>query len=124
MWLKDKGLAPNTVIGRLKSLRAIINEAIKRKIITSEDDPFKFFKIPTMSNREEFLTFGEIKRIENLKLRGRKAHIRDAFLFACWTGFRYSDLTSLTTSDLREIRGKLWIFKKPQKTAETSGITV
>ena len=124
MWLKDKGLAPNTVIGRLKSLRAIMNEAIKRKIITSDDDPFKFFKIPTMSSREEFLTFGEIKRIENLKLRGRKAHIRDAFLFACWTGFRYSDLIDLRTTDLKEIRGKTWIFKKPKKTAETSGITV
>lgn len=124
LWLKDKDLAKNTIIGRLKSLRAIVNEAIKRQIIPVQDDPFRFFKIPTMSGRDEFLTFKELKKIESLKLKGREKHIRDTFLFACYTGFRYSDLIELKTEDLKQIRGKTWIYKKPKKTAETSGVTV
>ena len=77
-----------------------------------------------MSGRDEFLTFKELKKIESLKLKGREKHIRDTFLFACYTGFRYSDLIELKTEDLKQIRGKTWIYKKPKKTAETSGVTV
>jgi integrase len=54
-----------------------------------------------MSGRDEFLTFKELKKIESLKLKGREKHIRDTFLFACYTGFRYSDLIELKTEDLK-----------------------
>ena len=123
-WCKDNKLSHNTIVGRLKGIRAMINEAIKRKIIKMEDDPFKFIKIPMMKNREEFLTMEEVRRLEKLKLNGRYKKIRDAFLFACYTGFRFSDLNSIKNTDIKTINGKKWIVKKPLKTMDSSNITV
>lgn len=123
-WCKDNKLSHNTIVGRLKGIRAMINEAIKRKIIKMEDDPFRFIKIPMMKNREEFLTMEEVKRLEKMKLVKKEKRIRDAFLFACYTGFRFSDLNSIKNTDIKTINGKKWIVKKPLKTMDSSNITV
>ena len=124
-WSKDNKLSHNTIVGRLKCIRAMINEAVKRNIIKMEDDPFKFIKIPMMKNREEFLTMNEVRKIENMKLYNkREKKIRDAFLFACYTGFRFSDLNSIKNSDIKTINGNKWIVKKPLKTMDSSNITV
>ena len=123
-WCKDNKLSHNTIVGRLKCLRAMVNEAIKRKIIKMEEDPFRFIKIPMMKNREEFLTMEEVGKLEKMKLDGRYKKIRDAFLFACYTGFRFSDLNSIKNTDIKTIKGNKWIVKKPLKTMDSSNITV
>ncbi len=121
---KRQRLSINTIIGRLKSLRAIMNEAVKRKVIRYEDDPFLSFRIPSMKARDEYLTQEELRRIERLRLDGRERHIRDCFLFACYTGFRFSDLNTLSQDNIVIIKGKKWIVKKPVKTLDTSSIIV
>lgn len=123
-WSKDNNMSHNTIVGRLKGIRAMVNEAIKRNLIRTEDDPFKYIKIPMMKNREEFLTVNEVNKLEGLKLTGKYKKIRDAFLFSCYTGFRFSDLNSIKNSDIKDIRGNKWIVKKPLKTIKSSNVTV
>ena len=124
-WSKSQKLSMNTIIGRLKSLRAIMNEAVKRKLIKREDDPFLLYKIPSMKARDEFLLYQEVIAIANTEMKTfRERRIRDCFVFACCTGFRFSDLNTLNKSHLIDMDGHLWIIKKPLKTKKTSDVTV
>lgn len=91
--MRQAGLSENTVKGRLKQLHCLTQEAIKRDLLT--DDPFKWITIGNMTPKKEFLTMAEIRRIERLRLDGRKAAVRDLFLLSAYTGLRWSDLTTL-----------------------------
>lgn len=123
-WSRKHGMSQSTISGRLKSLRAVVNEAIARKLISADDNPFKSFKIKKIRSREESLTADEIRQLERAKLRGRLAHIRDIFVFDCLCGLRYSDLTSLTEQDFVTIQGKKWIVLQTRKTGDTARIPI
>lgn len=96
--MRDAGLSENTIKGRLKQLHCLTQEAIKRNVIS--DDPFVWIKIGNMTPRIGHLTLREMARLEGLELTGSNAHVRDAFVFCCYTGLRYSDFTSLKDSFL------------------------
>lgn len=102
-WQRDvRMMKRNTIIGRLKALRCLINEAIKRDVLAIDEDPFKSYTIGEMSANKDFLTERELHRLERVEVAdGRYAHIRDAFLFCCYTGLRWSDFTSLRSMQLR-----------------------
>lgn len=102
-WQRDvKTMKPNTIIGRLKALRCLMNEAIKRDVLTVDEDPFKAYTIGEMKANKEYLTNAELRRLERVECAdGQHGHIRDAFLFCCYTGLRWSDFTSLRSTQLR-----------------------
>lgn len=104
-WMTGKGLSYNTVVGRLKTLRCIFSEAVKRNVIDMKDDPFKNIVIGEMKPRKEYLRQSELRRIENVSLSGREAHVRDAFMFMCYTGIRYSDFCNMRSGNL--VRNRL-----------------
>ena len=104
------GIAHNTRVGRLRQLKAILNEAQKRDIIAK--NPFDLFKIPPMNSKKGFLTTKQLNKIEKQVVSGPVATVRDAFLFCCYTGLRFSDLVTLKSSDIT----KGWITKKMVKT--------
>lgn len=109
-WMRALGIAHNTRVGRLCFLRTIMNEAVRHKII--ESSPFADYKIPPMTAREGFLTVSQLRRVEKVSVEKRLSITRDAFLFACYTGLRFSDLTTLRNEHIE----KLWIHKKMVKT--------
>ena len=102
-WQRDvRQMKPNTIIGRLKALRCLMNEAIKRDVLTVDEDPFKAYTIGEMKANKEFLTESELRRLERVYVAdGRHSHVRDAFLFCCYTGLRWGDFRSLQSSQLR-----------------------
>ena len=109
-WLKNQGIMPNTVIGRLRNFKALMNEARRRKLI--QENPFDNFKIPAMTNKKGYLTRNDIKKLEDIKLDGKERKVRDAFLFAVYTGLRFSDVTTLKNEHI--VNG--WLRKKMIKT--------
>lgn len=97
--MRKEKLSENTIKGRLKLMRCLINEALKRSLIT--DDPFKFITIGDMSARQGYLSNEEVEEIGKLELKDRKErHIRDAFIFCCYVGLRYSDFVNLKTENI------------------------
>lgn len=102
-WQRDvKCLKPNTIIGRLKALRCLMNEAIKRDVLTVDEDPFKAYTIGEMKTNKEFLTEAELHRLERVEVADQKhGHVRDAFLFCCYTGIRWGDFKSLRSDQVR-----------------------
>ena len=112
-WMHLSGIAQNTRVGRLRQVKAILNEAHKRDIIAK--NPFDLFKIPPMVHKKGFLTTKQLNKVESLVLSGPVAKVRDAFLFCCYTGLRFSDLMTLKSSEI--VGG--WITKKMIKTSFT-----
>ena len=123
-WQQNQSMSQSTISGRLKAIRAIINEAIARRLLSVDDDPFLHFRIPKIKSREESLTFDEVAKLERMKLKKREARIRDCALMAIYTGLRYHDLTTLTSDMLVKERGKTWLVKEPEKTSKSSGVVV
>lgn len=106
----------------MKHLRKIIKICIAHRWIT--DDPFAFYKIKAKAKEKEFLTDAELRRVEGKLFKiPRLAHVRDIFIFCCYTGLSYADVKKLKWADIAEgVDGKLWIFTSREKTKTSSNI--
>lgn len=116
--LKDRHVAHNTRIGRLRLLRAVLNEAVKRDLIAR--NPFDRYHVEGMTNRRGFLSdddVGLLRRLEGLTRKQRQ--VRDCFLFCCYTGLRFGDLRRLTRE---HISNDGWIRMTMHKTGEKVAI--
>ena len=116
LWLLDSGFAVNTVAKHLRNLRTLINEAISAGYMSADADPFRKFTIKHERVPHRFLNPEELKRMENIKVSGKLAHIRDAFLFCCYTGLRFSDFRHLQEDYFFKIKGQPWLMIQTEKT--------
>ena len=116
LWLLDRGAAVNTVAKHLQNVRTMINEAISAGYMHADADPFKQFTIKHEKVPHRFLNPEELKKMENVKVDGKLAHVRDAFLFCCYTGLRYSDFCHLNKEYFQKIKGKDWLMIQTEKT--------
>ena len=116
LWLYREGFAQNTVVKHLRNLRTFVNEAILLGHIGYEDNPFRVFKIPRPEVRHKYLSMDELVRIEDVCLEGRLGHIRDAFLFCCYTGLRFSDFCLLRQGAFYREGGYFWLRMRLKKT--------
>ncbi|WDF69590.1 site-specific integrase [Sphingobacterium oryzagri] len=106
----------NGVMKHIERLRKMVNMAVTMDWLTK--DPFAKFrkhfdKVERNSLTKEQLTIleGKCFRIERL------AQVLDMFLFSCYTGLAYIDLTELTPDSIRTgIDGELWIYTNRIKT--------
>ena len=116
-WLRDLGKNQNTTGKHLRQLRTLTNEAINDGYMPADAYPFRKFKIKIQKAQKPFLTPDELGKLERLHLEDvRQQHILDAFLFCCYTGLRFSDFRTLTTSNIVPINRKKWLCLKMQKT--------
>lgn len=116
LWLLDKGAAINTVAKHLQNIRTMINEAISAGYMHADNDPFKQFTIKHEKVPHRFLNPEELKKMENIKVEGKLAHVRDAFLFCCYTGLRFSDFRHLKEDYICQIKGQSWLMIHTEKT--------
>lgn len=115
-WLSQKGYAVNTVAKHLRNLRTFINEAIAAGYLSVDANPFSQYSIKQEKTRHRFLTPDELESMEKVCLDGTLAHVRDMFLFCCYTGLRFSDFISLRSHHLTEQKGNVWLKIKTEKT--------
>ena len=81
-------------------------------------DPFATLKLTLKEVDRPYLTEFELSAImeKNLTIE-RLAHVRDMFVFSCYTGLAYVDVHKLKRSELeRSPNGKLWIRTRRKKT--------
>lgn len=116
-WLRVQGKGANTVAKHLRQLRTLTNEAINDGYMSVDSYPFRKFKIKQERGKHEFLTPNELRKIENVRIdKLKKIHVRDAFLFCCYTGLRYSDFRSMEDENIIIINRSRWLCIKMQKT--------
>ena len=99
-WLKEsRGFKVNTQGTNIKNLKAVMNEAYKRKLHDNRD--YLNFVKPSENVDNVYLNMEEYDRLYNLELEGVLCVARDLFLIGCYTGMRVSDYTRLTPNDIR-----------------------
>ena len=112
----ERGLAPGTIINLTVQLKTIVGEAIADGIITTY--PFTGYEAVRPKARQKYLTAEELQRIMTTPLhRQTLYHVRDLFLFSCYTGIPYGDMRLLTKDNLSCAEdGTWWIRSARQKT--------
>jgi site-specific recombinase XerD len=122
-YLTGKGLAINTRKKYFQNIRAWVNLAINKDYMTLDKYPFRNkFRLKTEETQRCFLSPEEIERIENLQFETQNTHlqkVKDMFLFACYTGLRFSDITAVSKDCLTTQDGNMWLAMKMQKTKNT-----
>ncbi|CCH00323.1 Tyrosine recombinase xerC [Fibrella aestuarina BUZ 2] len=107
----------NTVWKKLRDMRTYCNAAIGAGYFF--DYPFKGFAMPATESRLEFLGEQEFLALRDHFYSDelKPAHLVTlrAFLFACYTGLRISDLKRVSW---KEVRGKVLTFKPLKRTRD------
>jgi len=120
-YLLGNGLNTNSTGKYLKILKAVVNTAINYGYMDLNKYPFRNFKIKAQASARTFLTPEEIERIENLQFDPKQNNlqrVRDMYLFAVYSGLRFSDIIRLQPSNIEEMDGKKWIVLNMEKTKE------
>ena len=116
-WMQERGNSESTVWARMKVLRMLFNEAIKRDLLKPWQTPFRLYEIPEMRYRTDVLRFAEMEELLHYRFddpRIRRA--RDFFLLSCYTGLRYGDMIRLTQENIRQVGTETWLTIKTVKT--------
>lgn len=112
----ERNLAPGTIINLAVQLKTVVGEAIADGIITAS--PFLGYEPVRPKAVQKYLTAEELHRIMTTPLhRQTLYHVRDMFLFSCYTGIPYGDMRLLTKENLSLAEdGTWWIKSARQKT--------
>jgi integrase len=113
-------LNQNTIHEYLIYVANILNNAVREGLI--QNNPTKELSIADRpkknESRRDYLTIDEIKKLINIPSPKKYNNLRNAFLFSCFCGLRYSDIEQLKWGDIKEKDGEYCIEKKIQKTKE------
>ena len=89
--LQQRGYATSTIHRHHRTLKRWINQAVREEIIEHRDNPYTRYQVKRGKGRKVFLSADEVALMESAP----QSEARDMFLFACYTGLRYSDLVNL-----------------------------
>lgn len=106
----------NTTVKYLRNLGKVLNLAVSKKLIQAS--PLEELKLKIEPVDKGFLNKTELSKLAEKEFDVlRLEQVRDIFLFCCYTGLAYVDVHSLTTGDIVEEDGRLWIRKARHKTS-------
>lgn len=112
----QKPLNNNGIMKHIERLRKMINMAVKLDWLAK--DPFASFKKRFDKVERESLNSQELDALARKEISiERLMHVRDMFLFSCYTGLSYIELFELTPNKIiTGIDGGLWISTSRAKT--------
>ena len=112
-WLRSHhSMMANTIHKEMRNIRTLLGEAMKGGLL--KENPFLRYTLPRTVRAEHIvLTDSELKNFMKCTLH---PEVRDAFLFCCFTGLRFSDYKMLSEDNFRMIQGKQWLVYITVKT--------
>jgi integrase len=103
-YLKSAGLSDTTRNLYFTGLSTILNTAVRERVIL--ENPCKLVRRERVSKKmKTALTFDEIQALSDTEILGEDGlggEIKRAFLFACYTGLRWSDCKALVWGDIKD----------------------
>lgn len=124
-WLRNEYVSPygkklsqKTAYNYAAALRTVLNDAVNAKLIAS--NPWNRLdgseKIKEPSSKREFLTIDEVKSLVETTLTNDT--VKRAFLFSCFSGLRFGDISQLTWGDINT-SGEEWnVSLRMEKTSD------
>ena len=112
----EVGQNPNTATKTMKTFKTITLLGQKMGVLLH--DPFMNHRFHIEPVNRGFLTDEEILLIANKDLGiSRLELVRDIFIFSCFTGLAYIDVSNLTPDHIVTLGDKQWIMTQRQKTS-------
>jgi len=124
-WLKvSKNQKQITINKSLQRFRKPIRIAASQGLI--KIDPFSSHKVKTVKNEVVFLNTEELKLFEETPLsQSRLEKVRKLFVFCCYSGLAYAEMTALNLSHIQKgFDGKDWICIVREKTSNEVSVPV
>ena len=114
----------NTTAKYIKNFGKIVRICLANGWI--ERDPFINYKCKIVEVERAFLSQDEIETMFNKVLAtDRLNHVKDIFLFSCFTGLAYVDVKKLSRKNIGfGVDGEKWIFINRTKTDTRSNIVI
>lgn len=113
---KERKLKKQSIQQYMTLLKLVFNTAVLENIIT--ENPMKAYKLPHgTSAQRKFLSVADVNKIASLQLRQQASIARDYFLFQCYTGLAFADLSTLTKDMFVKDAGQWYIVRERQKTS-------
>lgn len=119
LYLQKEGYHVNTIAKHMKHLKRHINVAINKEHMDIQKYAFRKYKIKSVENNHTNLSPEELNKIEQLEITAKSEKLqktKDAFLFCCYAGLRYSDFTNLSAGNIISIDQEIWLIYKSVKT--------
>lgn len=116
-WLKSvKNCEHNTTVKYITNPKKIVLRCMRRGWL--HRDPFLHFKTTRKEVVRVALTQEELDKIRTKPIAiERLSLVRDIFLFSCYTGLAYVDVSNLKRSHIiKGVDGEQWIVTRRQKT--------
>lgn len=93
-------LKPNTALTYHKHLKKVLNTAIAMNLLSV--NPYSSFKVTRNETHRDYLTVLELNQIRSKDIRtSRMELVRDVFVFACYTGLGYAELSKLSNTHVQ-----------------------
>lgn len=100
---KRNRISQNTQHRLIVNLNFVLNKAVRAKVIAT--NPMNSLdakeKVSAKTGTREYLTDDEVEKLMATPFTHGRYNIKEAFLFSCFTGLRFSDLKQLKMSDFR-----------------------
>jgi site-specific recombinase XerD len=110
MYMKvDEGLKHNAVIKNMQQFKGVIRICMQNGWL--EKDPFSNYKMALKDTERGYLTLQELKLMEEVSLPSERLdHVRDVFIFCCYTGLAFADVSKLNKAHFEQGEdGITWI---------------
>jgi len=99
--LIKQGQAVNTIADKMKVLIKLTKICLRKGYFNH--NPFEHYKYKTEPGKREFLTREELLQFKAFEVTfPTHKLVKDIFLFACYTGLRFSDLATLTSKNIQQ----------------------
>ena len=116
----DYTLSKQTASVYYSVLVAVLNQAVREELIDSNPASKVSAEerkvITPKGHTIAYLSLDELQRLIDTKCGNDE--LKNAFLFACFTGLRYSDIVSLQWEDIKKENGQMFICKQMIKTRQ------
>jgi site-specific recombinase XerD len=113
-----------TVYRSIQRVKKIIQFAISENYL--KKDPFHLYKNKKYKTVIIYLTDEELKKLEKHNFsQDRLQQVKDLFIFCCYTGLAYTEMSTLTTKNIEiGFDGKEWIQMIRKKTKRKISIPI
>ena len=112
----EKGMTINSSGKMIKNLKKVIRDCVDRDWL--DKDPLYRYKVRHTDPQVPHLSIDELRTLEEKEITiQRLSIVRDVFVFSCYTGFAYVDVSNLSADHIKiDNNGKKWLIKPRQKT--------
>ena len=120
----ERNLQQSTINKAIQRFRRVVRYAISEDYILK--DPFELHKPTTIKKEVVYLTYKELKKLEDYQFSSEKlCVIRDQFIFCCYSGLGFKEMSNLKKENIVEgFDKKPWIEVHREKTSRIYKVPV